>query len=235
MNEELSAHLIELRKRIIYILIVFLIIFAICFHYSNQLYEFIATPLLKYLPKGTQLVASDITSPFFVPMKLAGLVAFILTLPHTIYQVWKFVAPAMYQHEKRGLFSLIFTACGLFIVGISFCYFLVLPTIFTFIGKIKADNITMLTDIQKYLDFVISMFLIFGCAFQLPIAIHLLIKFNIVNKTKLKEIRSYVFVMTFVVAAIVTPPDVLSQTMLALPLYCLYEIGIFFTRDVRNE
>ena len=231
MNQNFSTHLIELRKRIIYITIIFLIVFAICFHYSNQLYNFIATPLLKYLPTGTKLVASDITSPFFVPLKLAALIAFIITLPHTIYQIWKFITPAMYQHEKKILFITVISAFILFISGLSFCYFITLPIVFTFISKIKATDIIMLTDIQKYLDFVISMFLIFGCAFQLPIVIHLLIRFKIISKVKLKQIRPYMFVGVFVIAAIVTPPDVLSQTLLALPLYCLYEIGILFSND----
>ena len=235
MNQDISTHLIELRKRIIYIIIVFLLIFGVCFHYSNQLYDFIATPLLKYLPKGTQLVASDITSPFFAPLKLAGLIAFIIVLPHTIYQIWKFIAPAMYKHEKSWLITIIFVTCSLFATGIIFCYFIVLPVIFTFISNIKATNIIMLTDIQKYLDFVISMFLIFGIAFQLPIIVHLLIKFKIVTKTKLKQIRKYIFVGVFIVAAIVTPPDILSQTLLALPLYCLYEIGVFFSKSPNED
>ena len=227
MNQTIISHLTLLRQRLIYILIGFLIAFIALYHFSNNLYNIIATPLLQYLPRDTRLIATDVTSPFFVPLKLTGIVALVISLPNTIYQIWQFISPALYRHEKKLILITIISVITLFIIGIAFCFYIILPTLFTFIAKIKANDIAMLTDINKYLDLVLSLFIVFGSAFQMPIIIYLSIFFGIVSYKKMIAMRKYMFVGVFIIAAIVTPPDILSQILLAIPLYLLYEIGIF--------
>ncbi|MDQ5920099.1 MAG: sec-independent protein translocase protein TatC [Pseudomonadota bacterium] len=227
MNQELINHLIELRKRVILILFGFIIIFLSLFHFANQIYASLSKPLFSYLPLGTKLIATDITSPFFVPLKLTAIVAFVIALPNTIYQTWQFIAPGLYKRERRLLAGVVIFGLILFFLGIIFCYFIVLPTLFNFISRIKASDIEMFTDISKYLDLVLNLFLVFGISFQLPILIFLLINFNVITHHKLSSLRKYVLVGVFILAAIITPPDVLSQTLLAIPLYILYEIGMF--------
>lgn len=226
MDPTFITHLIELRKRIIISGIGFFVVFITLFPFSNKLYQLLAVPVAKFLPKNSQLIATDVTSPFFVPLKLTALLAFIISLPLIIFQLWKFIAPGLYQQEKKLLVGTIGSSFILFISGIIFCYFLVLPAIFHFIGSIKPDSITMLTDIGKYLDFVLTLSFTFGLAFETPIIIFLLIRFGFLSIATAIKIRPYIFVGAFVVAAIVTPPDILSQTMLAIPLYILYELGI---------
>ena len=226
MDQTFIMHLIELRKRIIISGIGFFIVFISLFPFSNKLYQLLATPIGKFLPKNSQLIATDITSPFFVPLKLTALVAFIICLPLIIFQLWKFIAPGLYQQEKRLLSGTIISSFILFIGGVIFCYILVLPAIFHFIGSIKSDSITMLTDIGKYLDFVLTLAFTFGLAFETPVIIFLLIRFGFLSIATAIKIRPYMFVGAFVIAAIVTPPDILSQTMLAIPLYILYELGV---------
>lgn len=226
MDQVFITHLIELRKRIIVSGIGFFIIFISLFPFSNKLYQLLANPIGKFLPKNSQLIATDITSPFFVPLKLTAIVAFIICLPLIIFQLWKFIAPGLYQQEKKLLSGTIASSFILFIAGIIFCYFLVLPAIFHFIGNVKPDSITMLTDIGKYLDFVLTLAFTFGLAFETPVIIFLLIRFGFLSITTATKIRPYMLVGAFVIAAIVTPPDILSQTMLAIPLYLLYELGV---------
>ena len=230
MNQEFVVHLIELRKRLIYILIGFLLVFAALFHFANEIYAVLANPLLTYLPRGTQLIATDVTSPFFVPLKLTAITAILFSLPNTVYQIWRFIVPALYQHERKLMLISIFCIIVLFISGMLFCYYIVLPALFSFIGRIKSQEITMLTDVSKYLDLVMDLFLVFGITFQTPVIIFLLIYFNIVQHSKLAGLRKYVFVACFIIAAIVTPPDVLSQTLLAIPLYLLYELGMLVAK-----
>lgn len=235
MNQSFVEHLIELRKRLILAISGFLLIFVGLFPFANRLYQFLAAPIGKFLPASTQLVASDITSPFFVPLKLVAILALIISLPNTIYQAWQFIAPGLYRQERRLTISVIVSGLILFLLGIAFCYFLVLPAIFHFVGQFKSPQITMLTDIDKYLSFVLSLFIIFGVAFEMPVIVFLFMKFGILTVKKASQIRSYMFVGCFIIAAIVTPPDVLSQTMLALPLYLLYEIGIIAGRIFIKE
>ena len=224
--ENLTLHLIELRKRLIWTIIGFLLFFLVLSPWANQLYQQLASPISRFLPSGSQLIATDITSPFFVPLKLTAIVAFVLSLPNSLYQIWQFISPGLYKKEQKLFASIIASAFCLFLCGICFCYFLVLPAIFHFINHFKSVEITMFTDINKYLDFVLSLFIIFGIAFEMPVIIFLLIYFGILTIKKAQEMRSYIFVACFILAAIVTPPDVLSQTMLALPLFLLYELGI---------
>ena len=224
------SHLIELRRRCIYIIIGYLVVFLPLFHFSNNIYTVLAKPLLRYLPVGSHLIATDVTSPFFVPLKLTMIITLFISLPNTIYQIWRFITPALYRNEKKLMLITAISVLFLFILGMAFCFYIVLPTLFNFIAKIKAPDIAMLTDINKYLDLVLSLFIIFGIAFQMPIIIYLLIYFKIVTYKRLISLRKYMFVAVFIIAAIVTPPDIISQIMLAIPLYLLYEIGILFSR-----
>ncbi|HLX55065.1 MAG TPA: twin-arginine translocase subunit TatC [Aquella sp.] len=229
MNEGLVTQLIELRKRLIFILIGFILAFVVLFKFKNYMFDQIAKPLLEYLPKGTKLIATDVTAPFFVPLKITAIAAVFLSLPNTIFQIWQYIAPGLYKHERRLLFFIIIFAIVLFSLGILFCYYLVLPLLFNFISNIKATDIEMFTDIHKYLDLVLTLFMVFGISFQMPIAIFCLIYFNLVKATTIKKLRPYIFVGCFIIAAIVTPPDIFSQSILAISLYVLYEFGIIFT------
>jgi sec-independent protein translocase protein TatC len=226
MHQEIVTQLIEIRKRLIFMLLGFAIVFFGLFHFANTIYAVLANPLLIYLPHGTTLIATDVTAPFFVPLKLTVIVALILSLPNTLYQLWCYVAPALYHQERKLFLLTTFMGIILFLSGILFCYFIVLPILFGFIGQIKSSQIVMLADISKYLDFILNLFLVFGLCFQMPIVIFLLIYFKVVDHAKLLNLRPYIFVACFIVAAIVTPPDVFSQTLLALPLYLLYELGM---------
>jgi len=229
MNEVLVTQLIELRRRLIFIFIGFILVFAILFNFKNNMFDQIAKPLLEYLPKGTKLIATDVIAPFFVPLKITAIAAIFLSLPNTIFQIWQYIAPGLYKHERKLLFFIIVFAILLFSLGILFCYFLVLPLLFNFISHIKANDIEMFTDINKYLDLVLTLFTVFGISFQMPIAIFCLIYFNLVEVTTIKKLRPYIFVGCFIMAAIVTPPDIFSQSILAISLYILYEFGIIAT------
>lgn len=226
MNEVLITQLIEIRRRLIFIFIGFIIAFAIVFNFKNDMFNLVAKPLLEYLPKGTKLVATEVTTPFFVPLKISGIAALFLSLPNTIFQIWQYIGPGLYKHERKLLLFVILCAIILFCTGILFCYFLVLPLLFNFINHIKAANIEMFTDIDKYLDLVLTLFMVFGISFQMPIAIFCLIYFNLISIAAIKKIRPYIFVACFILAAIITPPDIFSQSILALSLYILYEFGI---------
>lgn len=224
------AHLVELRKRLIFAVVGFMIIFIALFPFANYWYHLLASPLARFLPANTQLIATDVISPFFVPLRLTAILAIIISLPNTIYHIWQFIAPGLYKQERRIIISVITSSFCLFIIGIAFCYFLVLPAVFHFVGAFKSSQITMMTDIDKYLSFVLSLFMIFGVAFETPVIVFLMIKFGILSIAKAKKIRPYIFVGSFILAAILTPPDVLSQTMLAIPLYALYELGVITAR-----
>lgn len=234
-NPEFTQHLIELRKRLILVIIGLVVCMCILFPFCNQIYAFVIKPVSIYLPQNTQMIATDIISPFFVPVKLTLLVAIFISLPNTIYQLWQFISPALYHQEKSLLFGVIISSLLLFICGILFCYFLVLPAIFHFISGFKLSEITMMTDITKYLDFILSLFTTFGLAFETPVLVFLLIYLGILSIEKARKIRKYILVSAFIIAAIVTPPDVFSQTMLAIPLYCLYELGLLVARLIPHK
>ncbi len=229
-QETFIAHLIELRDRLLRMVLGFVLAFIVLFPFANKLYTLLAQPMLAKLPAGGKLVATAVTTPFFVPMKVAMLAAVVLSLPWTLYQVWGFVAPGLYAHEKRFVLPLVVTSTLLFLTGMAFAYFLVFPVVFGFIVGVAPQGVTVMTDIGNYLDFVIGMFLAFGIAFEVPVVVVLLVKLGMVSIEKLKEIRSYVIVGAFVVGAIFTPPDVVSQIMLAVPLWILYEAGIIAAR-----
>lgn len=224
--ESFIFHLIELRDRLLRVVIGFLLVFICMFPFANDIYTLLAHPLLAKLPVGGQMIATAVTTPFFVPMKVAMLAAFIVSLPHTLYQIWAFVAPGLYGHERRFMAPLIVASTLLFLLGMAFAYFLVFPVVFGFITGTAPEGVAVMTDIGNYLDFVITLFMAFGMAFEVPIVVILLVRFGMVSIKTLKEIRSYVIVGAFVLGAIFTPPDVISQIMLAVPLWLLYEAGV---------
>lgn len=225
-SESFVAHLIELRARLLNSVVALLLVFICLFPWASDLYALLAQPLLAKLPQGGQMIATDVTTPFFVPLKVAMMAAFIITLPYILYQVWRFVAPGLYAHEKRLVVPLIVASTVLFFCGMSFAYFVVFPVVFGFITAAAPQGVAVMTDIDKYLSFVLAMFMAFGITFQVPVAVVLLVRMGIVTVEKLREVRPYVVVSAFVVGAILTPPDVVSQFMLAMPLWLLYEAGI---------
>ena len=225
-SESFISHLIELRTRLLHSFIALLVIFICLFPWASDLYALLAQPLLAKLPKGGQMIATDVTTPFFVPIKVALMTAFLIALPYILYQIWRFVAPGLYEHEKRLVVPLIATSMFLFVSGMAFAYFAVFPVVFGFVTAAAPAGVAVMTDIDKYLSFVLSMFVAFGVTFQVPVAVVLLVKTKVVTPAKLREIRPYVVVAAFVAGAIFTPPDVVSQCMLAFPLWLLYEAGI---------
>ncbi|MEO6023083.1 MAG: twin-arginine translocase subunit TatC [Burkholderiales bacterium] len=228
LQETFISHLIELRDRVLRALIAVGIAFLPCFYFARDLYTLLAKPLLAKLPAGAHMISTDVTGAFFVPMKVAMMVAFLLALPFVLYQLWAFVAPGLYQHEKKLAIPLIATSTLLFFIGMAFAYFAVFPMVFKFVVGFTPEGVSMMTDINNYLSFVLGMFFAFGVTFETPIAVIILVRMGIVSVEKLREIRPYIIVAAFVLGAIFTPPDVVSQFMLAIPLWILYEVGIFF-------
>lgn len=236
-NTELTLieHLLELRRRLLWVLGVWLLCFIAMVPFAQKIYTFMAEPLLVNLPAGNHMIATEVIAPFFVPIKVTLMASFIITLPHSLYQIWAFVAPGLYRHEKRLIMPLLIASLLLFALGMTFAYYLVFPIIFKFLTGMTPAGVTMATDIDKYLSFVLGMFVAFGVTFEVPILVILLNRMGIVSVAQLKRARAYVVVGAFVVAAIVTPPDVLSQTLMALPLILLYEIGIIACRCLGNN
>jgi sec-independent protein translocase protein TatC len=220
------SHLIELRDRLLRCVIALLLVFICLFPWARDLYNFLAQPMLASLPAGGQLIATEVTAPFFVPIKVTMMAALVIALPYLLYQIWAFVAPGLYAHEKKLVVPLIVTSTLLFLCGMAFAYFLVFPVVFHFMVSVAPQGVAVMTDIGKYLDFVLTLFIAFGVTFEVPVAVVILVKMGMVSVAKLKEIRPYVIVGAFVIGAIFTPPDVVSQIMLAVPLWVLYEIGI---------
>jgi sec-independent protein translocase protein TatC len=222
-------HLIELRDRLVKAAIAVLVAGAALAIYPGpaELYDLLAAPLVAQLPEGAHLIATSVISPFLVPLKILLMTAFLAALPVVLYQVWAFVAPGLYSHEKKLVLPLVVSSTVLFMVGVAFCYFFVFGQVFKFIQSFAPKSITAAPDIEAYLGFVISMFIAFGLAFEVPIVVIVLARMNVVTIEKLKDFRSYFIVLAFIIAAIVTPPDVVSQLALAIPMCILYEIGIW--------
>ena len=220
------AHLIELRDRILRSVIGVGLAFAALAYYANDIYALLAEPLLRHMPAGTQMVAIDVASPFFTPFKLTLVVALVLAVPWVLYQAWAFVAPGLYKREKKLALPLLVSAVLLFYAGCAFAFFVVLPAVFGFLTHVTPDGVAMMTDISAYLDFVLVLFLAFGLSFELPVALVILALLGWVTPAQLREGRGYAVVGIFVVAAVLTPPDVVSQLMLAIPMCLLYEAGI---------
>jgi sec-independent protein translocase protein TatC len=234
-TESFVSHLIELRNRLIKIVVGMLLVFLGLFPFANKVYALLAAPMLDKLPEGTQMIATAVVTPFFVPMKVAIMAAFVIALPHTLYQLWMFVAPGLYAHEKKMMLPAIAISSLLFLCGMAFAYFLVFPVVFAFIVGSAPEGVAVMTDIAEYLDFVMTLFLAFGFAFEVPIAVVLMAHFGWVTVTQLKEARSYIIVGAFILAAIFTPPDIISQFMLAIPLWMLYEAGILFVQVAQRK
>jgi len=233
-EESFISHLIELRDRLLRSLIAIGVVFGILCFYPGPgvIYDFLAAPLTTALPEGTKMVAIGVITPFMVPLKVTAMVALLLALPIVLYQAWAFVAPGLYAHEKRLGIPLIISSTLLFLLGMSFCYFFVFGQVFHFINNFAPKSITPAPDIEAYLSFVMTMFVAFGLAFEVPVALVVLVKFGVVTVAKLVEWRSYFIVAAFIVAAVVTPPDVVSQLSLAIPMCILYELGILAARLV---
>lgn len=234
-SENFIAHLIELRKRMLNSIMALLLVFICLFPFSGKLYALLAQPLLAKLPKGGQMIATDVTTPFFVPLKVALMASFMIALPYILYQIWRFVAPGLYAHERRLVLPLIVASTLLFFCGMSFAYFIVFPVVFGFITASAPQGVAVMTDIEKYLSFALTMFVAFGVTFQVPVAVVLMVRMGVVTTAKLKEIRPYVIVGAFIAGAIFTPPDVVSQFMLAMPLWLLYEAGIVVAGWARKK
>jgi sec-independent protein translocase protein TatC len=226
----LISHLLELRDRLIRAIVAVALAFLPCMFYSNQIFTFVATPLKEKLPKGTQLIATTVMSPFTTPFKLSLFVAVFIAMPFIIYQLWAFVAPGLYRHEKRFAVPLLLSSILLFYVGVVFAYFFVFPVMFQFFAASTPHGVAMMTDISAYLDFVLKMFLAFGAAFEVPIAVVLLVLTGVVKLEKLKQNRGYVLIGIFIIAALLTPPDAISQCIMAIPMYLLYEGGLLMAR-----
>jgi sec-independent protein translocase protein TatC len=226
------SHLVELRDRLIRAVIAVGIAFAVLAFWPGPsgLYDLLAAPLVAHLPKGATLIATNVISPILVPLKITLMAAFMIALPVVLYQVWAFVAPGLYSHEKKMVLPLVVSSTLLFIIGVAFCYFLVIPGMSQFIQAFAPASITAAPDIEQYFGFVLTLFLVFGIAFEVPIAVIVLVRIGVVTIEQLKQFRGYFIVGAFIVAAVVTPPDVISQLALAIPMVILYEIGIIVAR-----
>jgi len=231
-QETFISHLIELRSRLLRSIIAVVAVLLCLFPFAKQIYALLAAPLMKALPAGSTMIATDVTGTFLVPLKVTLMVAFLGALPYVLYQMWAFVAPGLYQHEKRLALPVIFSSVFLFAVGMAFAYFIVFPIAFGFFAGYTPAGVQMMTDIDKYVSFVLTMFVAFGITFEVPIVVIVLVRLGIVSLEKLRSIRGYVIVGAFIVGAIFTPPDILSQVMLAVPLWLLYELGLLVARFI---
>lgn len=228
------SHLVELRDRLIRAIIAVGVAFAVLAFWPGPsgLYDLLAAPLVAHLPKGATLIATNVISPILVPLKITLMAAFMLALPFVLYQVWAFVAPGLYSHEKKLVLPLVVSSTLLFVIGVAFCYFIVIPGMSQFIQAFAPASITAAPDIEQYFGFVLTLFLVFGIAFEVPIAVIVLVRIGVVTIEQLKQFRGYFIVAAFIIAAIVTPPDVISQLALAIPMVILYEVGIIAARLV---
>lgn len=226
-EETFISHLVELRDRLIKASIVLLVITLCLAPWASNIYDILAAPMMSALPAGSQMIATGVITPFLTPLKVTLLVAFVIAMPWILYQAWAFIAPGLYTHERKLVLPLVISSSLLFLMGIAFCYFFVFRTVFHFIHSLAPESIAVAPDIDAYFGFVMTMFIAFGLTFEVPIVVVVLVRMGIVTVERLKEIRPYVIVGAFVVAAIVTPPDVISQLLLAIPLTLLYQVGIW--------
>ena len=229
-EQSFLSHLIELRERLLKAVAAVLIVLVALIPIANRLYGWLALPLIKHLPQGGTMIATEVASPFLTPIKLAFFVALIIAMPFVLYQLWAFVAPGLYRHEKRLALPILLSAMALFYVGCAFAYFLVLPAVFAFLTGVAPAGVAVMPDISHYLDFVLVLFLAFGLCFELPVVLIILVTLGVVTPAQLQKSRAYAIVGAFIVAAVLTPPDVLSQLMLAIPMIVLYELGIIAAR-----
>jgi len=231
----LIQHLLELRTRLLHTVIFVLVIFGCLFYFANDIYYLISAPLQKLLPANSSMIATDVISPFLTPLKLTFFAAVLIAIPYILYQIWAFIAPGLYKHEKRLAVPLLVSSVLLFYLGMAFAYFVVFPLLFTFITGIGLTGVETMTDITKYLDFVLQLFFAFGFAFEIPIATVLLIHAGIISPDGLTKKRPYIIVGCFIIGMLLTPPDVFSQVLLAIPMWMLFEVGVFFGRFVYRD
>jgi len=231
-QESFMSHLIELRSRLMRSIIAIVVVLVVLFPFAKDIYALLAQPLLRVLPQGSSMIATDVTGTFLVPLKVTLMAAFLIALPYVLWQAWAFVAPGLYQHEKRLVLPVLVSSCFFFALGMSFAYFFVFPVAFGFFAGYTPAGVQMMTDIDKYLSFVLTMFIAFGLTFETPVVVVVLVRMRVVPLDKLKSIRPYVIVGAFVVGAIFTPPDVISQCLLAVPLWLLSELGLQLARLV---
>jgi len=234
-QDSLVSHLVELRDRLIKVLIGIVVVVLGLFPFANQLYSFLAEPLLKHLPAQSTMVAIDVASPFLTPFKLVMLAAVVVTIPWILYQAWAFVAPGLYKHERKWVLPLLASSSILFYVGMMFAYYVVFPLVFGFFTSTTPEGVSVMTDISRYLDFVTKMFIAFGAAFEVPVLTFVLIVTGVTTAEALASARSYVIVGAFVVGMLLTPPDVISQVLLAVPVWLLFELGLVMSRFVKTK
>jgi len=229
------SHLVELRDRMLRMVLCVAIMFAVLYPFSNTLYTWLAEPLLSHMPQGTSMIAIDPASPFLIPFKFTLILAIFLSIPFILYQIWAFVAPGLYLHERRLVMPLVVSSTVLFYLGVCFAYFVVFPLVFAFFTSVAPTGVHVMTDISRYLDFVITIFFAFGIAFEVPIATILMVMAGVVTPDQLAKKRPYYIVVAFVVGMFLTPPDAISQTLLALPMWALFEIGVAMSRVMRKR
>ncbi|ADJ29831.1 twin-arginine translocase subunit TatC [Nitrosococcus watsonii] len=229
-EQPLVSHLMELRNRLLRSLIVILVMTVVLMPFANDLYRLLARPLMAHLPETNSMIATEVAAPFLTPFKLTLVTAIILSVPVLLYQLWAFIAPGLYQNERRLILPLLTSSTLLFFLGIAFAYFVVFPLMFGFFTQATPEGVAVMTDISKYLDFVLTMFFAFGLAFEVPVATVLLVWTGITNVERLREKRPYIIVAAFISGMLLTPPDIISQTLLALPMWLLFETGLWFSR-----
>lgn len=230
----LIEHLIELRTRLLRSIIAVVVIFLALYSFSNSIYAFVADPLVRMMPVGTTMIATDVTSPFLAPFKLTLMVAVFIAVPFVLYQIWAFVAPGLYKHEKKVAIPLLLSSVVLFYVGVAFAYYVVFPLLFHFFTSTAPDNVKVMTDINAYLSFVLKLFMAFGLAFEVPVATVLLVMTGVVSVEKLKKQRGYVVIGCFVIGMLFTPPDIMSQCLLAFPMWMLFEAGLLCSHFIKH-
>lgn len=229
-SQPLITHLVELRNRLLRAVICVLVVFAVLVYWANDIYNLLASPLTERLPEGATMIATNVATPFFTPIKLTIIVAVFLSVPYILYQIWAFVAPALYKQEKRLVYPLMVSSTLLFYLGVAFAYYVVFPLVFGFLTSTAPEGVTMATDISSYLDFVLTIFLAFGICFEVPVAIILLCWAGITTPQDLTAKRPYIIVAAFVIGMFLTPPDIFSQTLLAIPMIILFELGVLVAR-----
>jgi len=234
-GQSLISHLIELRTRILRAVICIFVVLIILLPFANQIYNFIALPLIAKLPEGSTMIATEVVSPFFAPFKLTLFSAIFFTVPYTLYQAWSFIMPGLYTNEKKLLFPLLVSSTLLFYAGVLFAYYIVFPVLFAFLTKTAPDGVQIMTDINHYLNFILKLFFAFGASFEIPIATFLLIRSGFVSVRKLEANRPYIILAAFVVGMLLTPPDVISQILLAVPIWLLFESGLILGRIYENK
>jgi len=235
IEQPFISHLLELRDRLLRMIIAVLVFFVVMFPFANDIYVFVAEPLMAHLPEGTSMIATQVASPFLTPFKMSLVGSVFLAMPYILYQFWSFVAPGLYLHERKMIIPLLASSVALFYLGMVFAYFVVFPLVFGFLTSAAPEGVAVMTDITSYLDFVLTLFFAFGIAFEVPIATIVLVMMGVTTPEKLRKHRPYIVVAAFIIGMFLTPPDVISQTLLALPMWLLFEIGVFFSATLASK